>query len=104
MSLGDDILGPGETARSSADMLRYWTRKESLVKATGDGIAVGMRSVLVTEPDDPPVALAYPGRPDFKAQMADLVCRPGYLASIAVLTAGPMRFVERWHDLDAENV
>jgi 4'-phosphopantetheinyl transferase len=101
MALASEVLGPGETARSSDDMLRYWTRKESLVKATGDGIGVGLTGVVVSLPEDPPLVLAYPGQRALRAQMADLRCSPGYLASVAVLTGEPVRFHERWHGLRA---
>jgi 4'-phosphopantetheinyl transferase len=96
--LGRDVLGAGETARSSTDLLRYWTRKEALVKATGDGIVVGLARVVVTSPSEPPELVAYPGRPDLRARMADLRCRAGYVASIAMLTSARVRFTEQWHD------
>lgn len=39
--------------RRAWGLLRYWTRKEAAVKATGDGIAAGVTRVEVTPPDDP---------------------------------------------------
>ena len=99
LGLSRDILGAGETARSSTDVLRYWTRKEALVKATGDGIVVGLTGVVVTSPGDPPEMLAYPGRQGLRARMADLRCRAGYVASIAMLTSAQVSFAEQWHDV-----
>jgi 4'-phosphopantetheinyl transferase len=95
--IADQVLGLGEIARSSSELLRYWTRKEAVVKATGDGIGVGLTGVIVTPPENPPALLDYGGRDAIAVQMADLHCCSGYLASAAVLTDRAVDFFERWH-------
>jgi 4'-phosphopantetheinyl transferase len=67
--LGGRVLTPDEQAsvHDSAGFLRLWTRKEALVKATGEGVSVLPRA-------DPP-----------EAAFADLDAGPGYVAAVAVL-------------------
>jgi 4'-phosphopantetheinyl transferase len=91
------VLGDGERARTPEDFYRYWTRKEALVKATGDGIGIGLEEVLVGPPAGPPRLVRYPGRPGLAVQMADLAPRPRHGASVAVLTGDPVEVTERWH-------
>jgi 4'-phosphopantetheinyl transferase len=88
------VLGPGEVARSSDDFLRYWTRKEAVTKATGDGIGVGMSDVRVTAPSEAAGLLSYPWRPGLRARLSDLDAAQGYVASIAILTERAVRFRE----------
>ncbi|MCX6459947.1 MAG: 4'-phosphopantetheinyl transferase superfamily protein [Actinobacteria bacterium] len=92
--LRGQVLGPGEIARSSDDFLRYWTRKEALTKATGDGIGVGLSDVRVTAPTEVAGLLSYPRRPGLRAQVSDLDGAQGYVASIAILTDRAVRFRE----------
>jgi len=55
---------------------RYWTRKEAVVKATGDGIRTDLRTVVV---DTPTAGL----------QLRDLAVGPDHLAALAVLSSEP---------------
>ncbi|MFB6718719.1 4'-phosphopantetheinyl transferase family protein [Kribbella sp. NPDC056345] len=64
----------------------YWTRKEALLKATGEGIA-GLQSVVVSGPDQPPVVLKWEGG---AVQLADLEVGNGYAAALAVLSPEPL--------------
>jgi 4'-phosphopantetheinyl transferase len=97
MDLARQILGPLETAASPTEMLRYWIRKEAVVKATGDGIGIGLTAVTVSHPSAAPTLLAYPGRPGLQVQLTDLVCRGGYVACAGVITSDQVRFTEAWH-------
>ncbi|WP_258191115.1 4'-phosphopantetheinyl transferase superfamily protein [Arthrobacter sp. PAMC25284] len=89
------LLGDGERAATPADLLRYWVRKEALVKATGDGIGIGLRDVVVSAPQEPPRLISYLGR-HLRARTVDLACRAGYLASVAVLTDHEVLVREEW--------
>ena len=71
---------------SLRDFLVYWTRKEALLKASGEGLRVPPADVVVTPPDLPPAVLAWRGRPRPECQMVNVDLGPGYVASLAVLT------------------
>ena len=67
--------------------LRDWTRKEALLKATGHGLAIPLKSVTVSPPDAAPALLAWTAEPPLEApaQLLDLAARPGHLAALAML-------------------
>jgi 4'-phosphopantetheinyl transferase len=67
--------------------IRYWTRKEATLKATGDGLLVSPRRLTVTGPDEPPELLDWVDRPppDVAVFLTDLNPREGYRASLASL-------------------
>lgn len=75
---------------SLRDFLVYWTRKEALLKASGEGLRVPPADVVVTPPDLPPAVLAWRGRPRPECQMANVDLGPGHVASLAVLTTRPI--------------
>lgn len=77
-------LDPAERARG---FLTYWTRKEAVVKATGDGLRAGLGEIAVTPPHAPPELLAWPDRPDAPARMTLRTLRPGpgYAACLALI-------------------
>jgi 4'-phosphopantetheinyl transferase len=77
------------------DFFTYWTRKEALVKATGDGVAVPLSEVVVTPPRTPPALLGYPGQDGLAAQLRDLSPDPGYVGAPAVLSPRPVVVHER---------
>jgi 4'-phosphopantetheinyl transferase len=86
-------------AASALTLLRYWTRKEALLKATGDGLAVDPATITVTPPDAPPALVAWSATPALEADahLFDLNPGPGHVASLAVL--GPrLAVVERGAD------
>jgi 4'-phosphopantetheinyl transferase len=95
-ALASSVLGPAEAGAVNAarDFFVYWTRKESVMKATGDGLTAPMAQVLVTPPDSPPALLGYPGRPGLRARMHDLAAPTGYLAAVTVLTEYPVTVIE----------
>ncbi len=100
-SLTGAVLGPQEQAQSARDLTRYWTRKEALVKATGDGIGIGLPRVHVSLPKSPALMYSYPGRPDLVAALADLKCRNDYAASLALITDSELFVTEQWHHYDS---
>jgi 4'-phosphopantetheinyl transferase len=44
--------------------LRYWTRKEAVLKATGDGLRVPMDELVVSAPEEAAELRSWRGRPD----------------------------------------
>ena len=94
--LAAHALGPGEKAAGPADFFVYWTRKESAVKATGDGLSVALSGVRVSRPDQPAALLDYATRPGLMATMRDLSPGDGYAAALTVLAPEPWEVRE--HD------
>lgn len=64
---------------------QYWTRKEAVVKATGDGIAADLRKVIVSAPDQPPALREWAGY-DGPVQLVDLPAGVEYAAALATLS------------------
>ncbi|HEX4217141.1 MAG TPA: 4'-phosphopantetheinyl transferase superfamily protein [Acidimicrobiales bacterium] len=78
-----------------------WARKESVLKATGEGLLRAMTSVALGPPDEPPRLIRYGDGPlragdGAGAAMADLAAGPGHVACVAVL--GVDGIVVRRHD------
>jgi 4'-phosphopantetheinyl transferase len=97
-----DELSPLVLADSEArhvavarDFFTYWTRKEALVKATGDGVTVPLSEVVVTPPGTPPRLFGYPRQGELAAQLRDLSPGLGYVGALAVLSPGPVVVHER---------
>jgi 4'-phosphopantetheinyl transferase len=91
------VLAESEAGHVAAarDFFTYWTRKEALVKATGDGVAVPLGEVVVSPPGTPPRLLGYPRPGGLAAQLRDLSPDPGYVGALAVLGPGPLVVRER---------
>ncbi|MFC9692275.1 4'-phosphopantetheinyl transferase family protein [Kribbella sp. NPDC056951] len=94
MSLAPDELA--ELARAHDKpraFATYWTRKEALLKATGEGIA-GLQSVVVSGPDRVAAVVRWDDRVG-PAQLVDVAVGgptevdAGHLAALAVLSAEP---------------
>ncbi|MCW3064922.1 MAG: hypothetical protein JWN32_2094 [Solirubrobacterales bacterium] len=66
---------------------RYWTRKEAVLKATGDGLEVSPARIAVTPPRTAPALVRWsgPGRPAKSVHLYDLDAPSGYAASLATL-------------------
>jgi 4'-phosphopantetheinyl transferase len=90
------VLHPDEKAPDPDAFFTFWTRKEAVVKATGDGLGAPLAQVRVSEPAEPPELLAYPDRAaPPAAYLADLHPADGYRAALAVLSAAPVAVTER---------
>ncbi|GAA2084349.1 4'-phosphopantetheinyl transferase superfamily protein [Streptomyces albiaxialis] len=79
---------PGDRA---AGFIRYWTRKESALKATGDGVMIEPVQLSVSPPDAEAELLAWRARPRplVLPHLTDLAPGPGYRACLAVLGPPP---------------
>ena len=79
----DDIAPTDRTAA----FIRYWTRKEALLKATGDGLAVDPARITLSAPDRPAAMIRWDaaGAPVAEPHLADLTAPPGYAAALASL-------------------
>ncbi len=94
-ALAAEVLSPHERpafqalppADRAAGLLTYWTRKEALLKATGDGLAIPMATITVSGPTEPPALLRWPNtqKATPPAELRRLHPGPGYLAALAVL-------------------
>lgn len=82
-----DAFDPLEAAAQIPAFFRYWVRKEAVLKATGEGLAVPMTHLTVSRPDQPPRLAEWQGRPAFPAcvSLHDLTARSGYAAALALV-------------------
>ena len=85
-----------EAAESAAARCRAWVRAEAVVKATGQGI-VALEAVRVAPASEPPALLTQDDT-SLQVVLVDLEARPGYRASLAVLTEAPVQAIEKVHD------
>jgi 4'-phosphopantetheinyl transferase len=85
------VLAPGEHAGSARGLTTTWTRKEALLKATGEGLSSPLDRVVLSAPDAPPRVLRWDGGP---ARLHDLHPPAGHVGALAVLGHAPQRVVE----------
>jgi len=79
-------LAPAERARAFCS---YWTRKEALLKASGEGLTVELATLHLTAPADAPAIVAGPpSLPPERVWMRDLDAGDGYGACVALLGPG----------------
>lgn len=66
---------------------RYWTRKEAVLKATGDGLSVSPKRIAVSPPTGAPALVRWSGsgRPALAVHLYDLDTGPGYAAALAAI-------------------
>lgn len=78
----------------SAALLRTWTRKEAVLKATGQGLRIEPADVEVSAPDQPPALVSLPMGGTTLTQtaftLADVRVPDGYLAAVAIWTPDPV--------------
>lgn len=85
----DVVLHPDEDRTDDpVHLVTSWTRKEALLKATGEGLSVDPRDLRVSGPDDAAELLAWDGHPDRVGalRLVDLPAPEGYVAALAVRT------------------
>ncbi|QOC95344.1 4-phosphopantetheinyl transferase [Micromonospora craniellae] len=80
------LAGTGDRDRTTA-FIRYWTRKEALLKSTGDGLTLDPATITVTAPDRPAAVLCWAGAsaPVAWPHLVDLAAPTGYAAALASL-------------------
>jgi hypothetical protein len=85
-----DGLAAAEARRRA--LLTWWTRKEAVLKATGDGLRIDPRDVVVSPPDALPRLIAFAGRPELvgACAIADLAPDAEHVGAVAVLAAEPV--------------
>lgn len=81
---------PTEPADRTRAFLRYWTRKESVVKASGIGLRSPLPDVIVTPHDLPARILRFQHTFLPPINIHDLEMGADYLAAVSVLTPGPV--------------
>ncbi len=78
VTASEPIVGPG-------DLLTYWCRKESVVKATGDGLRVPLREVVVSPAVERARLVSFRGQP-LSAFVTDLDLGAEYAAALTILS------------------
>jgi 4'-phosphopantetheinyl transferase len=91
-AIAESVCTPAEWrhVRDEADFYTFWTRKEAVLKATGEGLSRPMTDVHVTPPGAPPILLGLAGGSPPTTQMAAISIGDGYQACVAVITADPV--------------
>lgn len=85
-------LSERQFARSVHDFFAYWTRKEAVLKATGEGLRTPMTRLTVSPPGSAPALVSIAGPAVPACRMAQLPVPPGYAGAVAVLTASQVAF------------
>ena len=80
----DLLLHPQEEAHGPADLTTLWVRKESLLKATGDGLRVEPAFLRLSDASEMPRLLDWPGGAVGPTALQDLPI-DGYVACVSVL-------------------
>ncbi|MER5789028.1 4'-phosphopantetheinyl transferase superfamily protein [Streptomyces sp. NPDC001980] len=91
------VIGPTEPRTpahaTGSGFHRMWTRKEAVLKATGQGLRVPLTEIGVSAPEDEPRVLFLGGpaaRPAEDFLLVDLEAGAGRAAAVAVIGGGPL--------------
>ncbi len=82
-------LARGERAPTVRARTALWTRKESLLKALGVGLAVDPRTVRLGPPDEPPYVVACPALEGRTAWMTELDLGEAHVGCLTTIGVGP---------------
>jgi 4'-phosphopantetheinyl transferase len=85
-ALAGHVRSPAERARGDLDpagFFRAWTRKEALVKATGDGLAAPMTAITLADHGPGVERWTGPGAPSEPMWLHDLSPAPDHPAAVA---------------------
>lgn len=85
LPLARDVVTASEPLCRPEDLLTYWCRKESVVKATGDGLQVPLPEVVVSSAGARARLVSYRGEP-LAAFMTDLDVGDAYAGTLTVLS------------------
>lgn len=105
-ALGESELaalhGLTEDERHAA-FFRYWAGKEALMKATGDGLRIGLRSITLSAPGQASrlVTAEHPSLRGTRAALAELSAGPGYAAALAALGTSTVTVRQHWWDRES---
>ena len=88
----ESVCTPDERSyvRAATDFYTFWTRKEAVLKATGEGLHRPMTDLHVTPPGSAPLLLRLGDATPPACQMSDIAVRNGHKACVAVLAADPV--------------
>lgn len=91
------LLAALPEADRPAARTRWWVRKETILKATGHGLAVEPSSLAVSAPDRRPELLTWSvsGTPTPQVTLADVPLSGPYAAAVAALGKAPVRVALR---------
>lgn len=91
----ESLAGLDADERAAAFFV-YWTRKEAVMKATGKGLRIPLKSITFSRHDEPArlVSSTDPALDPARTRLADLKATDGYRAAIAVLTTEDLSITE----------
>jgi 4'-phosphopantetheinyl transferase len=89
VALSRTFLASIESVDGPNSFYALWTRKEAIVKATGDGLRMPLPNVVVGDAGEPARLISY-GNAPLSCCLADLALRSGYIGAVAVLAAGTL--------------